>query len=47
MAIFEAANGEVQVQLGQESVWLTQKQIGQVFGTTPENILMHLKNICG
>lgn len=45
IVIFEAANGDVQVQLAQESVWLTQKQIGQVFGTTPENILMHLKNI--
>lgn len=45
IVIFEAANGEIQVQLAQESVWLTQKQLGQVFGTTPENILMHLKNI--
>jgi hypothetical protein len=45
IVIFETSNGDVQVQLAQESVWLTQKQMGQVFGTTPENILMHLKNI--
>ena len=45
IAIFEAANGEVQVHLAQESVWLTQKQMGEVFGTTPENVLMHLKKI--
>ncbi|MDX8413361.1 MAG: RhuM family protein [Mariprofundales bacterium] len=28
-----------------ETVWLTQKLMADLFGTTPENILMHLKNI--
>ena len=45
IAIFESANGEIQVQLEQDTVWLTQKQMGEVFTTTPENVLMHLKNI--
>ncbi|MGQ7241832.1 RhuM family protein [Salinicola sp. V024] len=30
---------------GRETVWLTQRQMGEVFETTPENVLMHLKNI--
>lgn len=28
-----------------ETVWLTQKLMAELFSTTPENILMHLKNI--
>ena len=43
--IFASENGEISVQLSQETVWLTQRQMGQLFDTTPENILMHLKNI--
>lgn len=34
---------EVRVQGG--TIWLSQKNIGQLFETTPENVLMHLKNI--
>ena len=45
IAIFEAENGEIQVTLEEETVWLTQRQMGEIFETTPENILMHLKNI--
>ena len=43
--IFANDSGEVNVQINQKTVWLTQRQMGQVFDTTPENILMHLKNI--
>lgn len=45
--IFQTKDGEIQleVKFEQESVWLTQKQMSQLFNTTPENILMHLKNI--
>ncbi|WP_062270395.1 virulence protein RhuM/Fic/DOC family protein [Endozoicomonas arenosclerae] len=43
--IFASENGEISVQLSQETIWLTQRQMGQLFDTTPENILMHLKNI--
>ncbi|MFK0572937.1 RhuM family protein [Endozoicomonas sp.] len=45
LRIFSGESGDVRVQLDGETVWLTQRQMGQVFGTTPENILMHLKNI--
>jgi len=43
--IYEAENGAIEVQLEQDSVWLTQAQMGAIFDTTPENVLMHLKNI--
>lgn len=45
--IFTSADGKahLQVALEQETVWLSQAQMGQLFDTTPENILMHLKNI--
>lgn len=36
---------EVRFDGEQETVWLTQRQMGELFGTTPENVLMHLKNI--
>lgn len=45
ISIFESAQGEIQVKLEQETVWLNQRQLGEVFMTTPENILMHFKNI--
>lgn len=38
-------NTRVDVLLHEESVWLTQKQIGELFQTTPQNITLHLKNI--
>ncbi|MCK2044256.1 hypothetical protein [Chromohalobacter moromii] len=45
--IYEDADKAVDVRLdeGRETVWLTQRQMGEVFETTPENVLMHLKNI--
>ncbi|REC95571.1 virulence protein RhuM/Fic/DOC family protein [Kushneria indalinina] len=45
--IYEDAEKAVDVRLdeGRETVWLTQRQMGEVFDTTPENVLMHLKNI--
>jgi len=45
IVIFEAGDQPVQVRLEGETVWLTQRQIAEAFSTTPENILMHLKNI--
>ena len=47
VAVYESAEGEVQVdvRLERETVWLTQRQMAQVFDTTPENVLMHLRNI--
>jgi prophage maintenance system killer protein len=45
--IYEDADGQsaVQVRLDGETVWLTQKQMSELFETTLENIIMHLKNI--
>lgn len=45
IVIFETINGEVQVQLNQETVWLTQRQLAEVFDTSIDNISLHLKNI--
>lgn len=45
--IYEDADKSVDVRLDtdQETVWLTQRQMGGIFGTSPENVLMHLANI--
>lgn len=45
--IYQEAGQEVEVRLDAErdTVWLTQRQMGEVFDTTPENVLMHLKNV--
>ncbi len=45
IVIFEADDQPVQVRLEGETVWLTQRQMAEIFTTTPENVLMHLKNI--
>lgn len=45
IVIYETENGAVTVKLSQETVWLTQRQLAELLGTTPENILMHLRNI--
>ena len=36
---------EVRFDSEQETVCLTQRQMGELFGTTSENVLMHLENI--
>ena len=47
--LYEAPEGEVQVdvRLDHETIWLTQRQMSGIFETTPENVLMHLKNVFG
>ena len=47
LVIFQEAGQPVQVRLdaGRDTVWLSQRQMGVLFDTTPENLLMHLKNI--
>ena len=45
IAIYEAESGEVRVQIQEESVWLTQRQMAEVFDTSTDNISLHLKNI--
>lgn len=45
ISICQTDSGALEVRLQNDTVWLTQRQLGELFGTTPENILMHLKNI--
>ncbi|MBS3780286.1 MAG: virulence RhuM family protein, partial [Desulfovermiculus sp.] len=37
--------GEIRVQVQEESVWLSQRQMAEVFDTSTDNISLHLKNI--
>ncbi|MEQ8802362.1 RhuM family protein [Haliea sp.] len=45
--LFTSKDGqaELEVALEDDTVWLSQAQMGQLFDTTPENVLMHLRNI--
>jgi len=45
--IYEDADKAVDVRLdeGRETVWLTQRQMGEVFETSIDNVSLHLKNI--
>ncbi len=36
---------EIKVQFEQDTVWLTQAQMAELFETAPQNITMHLKSI--
>ena len=47
VVVYEAPNGEValDVRLEQETVWLTQRQMADVFRTSLDNISLHLKNV--
>ena len=45
--IYQNADGniKVDVRLEDETIWLSQKAMAQLFDCTPENILIHLKNV--
>ena len=47
IVVYETPDGEVRVEarLEQETVWLSQRDMATVFDTTPENVLMHLRNV--
>jgi len=47
LIIYQTEKGETRldVRFQDETVWLTQRLMSALFSTTPENILMHLKNI--
>ena len=47
IVVYETLDGEVRVEarLEQETVWLSQRDMAAVFDTTPENVLMHLRNV--
>jgi len=45
--IYQDSNNQIELndQLEGETVWLTQKQMSELFNTTPQNITMHLKSV--
>jgi prophage maintenance system killer protein len=45
LLIFAEGDRPVDVRFEGDTLWLTQRQMGELFATTPENVLMHLKNI--
>ena len=47
ITIYEVDQHQIEVQLDteQDTVWLSQRQMSELFETTPENILMHIKGI--
>jgi len=44
---YQTGGDGVEVRVQDGTIWLSQKSLGQLFETTPENVLMHLKNIYG
>ena len=47
IVVYETSDGEVRVdvRLDRETVWLTQRQMAEVFGTSIDNVGLHLKNV--
>jgi len=47
--LYQTSDGQarVEVRFDGETLWLTQQQMADLFGTTPQNITIHLKNIFG
>jgi len=45
--IYEGGNGQprIEVHFENETVWLTQAQLAELFGTTKQNISLHIQNI--
>jgi prophage maintenance system killer protein len=43
--IYQTDHGSINVTVEQDNVWLSQRQMGELFETSPENVLMHLQNI--
>ena len=41
----DGANVPVSVRSMNDTMWLTQREMGELFGTTASNVSMHLKNI--
>ena len=42
---YQTGGDGVEVRVEDGTIWLSQKNMGLLFETTPENVLMHLKNI--
>jgi len=48
VVLYQFPDGEVRldVRLDHESIWLTQKQMAELFDTSTDNVGLHLKNVC-
>ncbi|MDP2157479.1 MAG: RhuM family protein, partial [Nitrospirota bacterium] len=45
ITIYQAENGNVEVRLDKDTVWLRQEQMGQLFGRERSVITKHLRNV--
>ena len=47
IVFYETENGKISiaVRFEQENIWLTQKQMAELFGCSSDNVSLHLKNI--
>ncbi len=45
IAFYEGPGGTVEVRLDRESVWLTQRQMAELFDSSADNIGLHIINI--
>jgi hypothetical protein len=47
LVFFQSQDGliHVEVMYAEENIWLSQKKMAELFGTTPQNITQHLQNI--
>jgi hypothetical protein len=45
ITIYEGPGGTIEVRVEQETVWLSQRQMAELFDSTTDNIGLHLKNI--
>lgn len=45
IVIFDADAQQVEVRLEGETLWVTQSQMAELFGTSTDNISLHLKKI--
>lgn len=45
ITIYEGPGGTVEVRVDRETVWLTQRQMAELFDSSTDNVGLHLKNI--
>lgn len=48
MILYQTEDGRTRIQcrFDQETLWLTQAQIGELFEVTPQNAIIHRNSIC-
>jgi hypothetical protein len=45
ISIYETSSGSIEVRLERETVWLSQEQMGQLFGRERSVITKHVRNV--